>query len=83
METTKTTVSPLAFDAMFNLAVDCYEKGDVRGALEMFQVLSLVNPSDEGVWAAMARCHEDLDEGAVAVFLRSLSGEIQALARAS
>ena len=67
----------LAFDAMFNLAVDCHERGKVEDALHMFLALSLMEPRDAGVWGALARCHEDLGQGDVAALLRSVGEQIQ------
>jgi Tfp pilus assembly protein PilF len=67
----------VAFDAMFNLAVDCHERGKIEDALDMFRTLSFVNPCDPGVWSAMARCHEDLGQEETAALLRSIGAQIQ------
>lgn len=78
MNTQPTTESSkLLFDAMFNLAVDCHEKGKLQDALEMFQALSLVDPQDAGVWQALARCHDDLGQADVAAMVRSIGAQIE------
>lgn len=69
--------SRLAFDAMYNLAVDCHEKGKVEDALELFRALSILDPKDMGVWRGMARCHADLGQEDMATFLLSIGEQIQ------
>ncbi len=66
-----------AFDAMFNLAADCHERGKIEDALDMFRALSFLDPRDPGVWSAMARCHEDLGQEETAALLRSIGAQIQ------
>lgn len=73
----ETTGTKVAFDAMFNLAVDCHERGKIEDALDMFRALSFLDPRDPGVWSAMARCHEDLGQEETAALLRSLGAQIQ------
>lgn len=66
----------LTIDAMFNLAVDCRERGKIDEALEMFRFLSALDPHDAGVWQAMARCHDDLGQTAAAAAIRSLGEQL-------
>lgn len=66
----------LTIDAMFNLAVDCRERGKIDEALEMFRFLSALDPRDAGVWRAMARCHEDLGQTEAAAAIRSLGEQL-------
>jgi Flp pilus assembly protein TadD len=72
-------VSQAAVDAAFNIAVDRYEAGDLGGAMNILRLLATVAPSDEGVWRALARCHEELEQPEVAEFLRNLSTTIAEL----
>jgi hypothetical protein len=67
----------LAFDAMYNLAIDCHEKGKIEDALDMFRALSFIDPRDPGVWKAMARCHEDLGQEETAALLLSIDAQIR------
>ncbi|MCS6900696.1 MAG: tetratricopeptide repeat protein [Myxococcales bacterium] len=73
----ETTSTKIVFDAMFNLAVDCHERGKIEDALDMFRALSFLAPHDPGVWNALARCHEDLGQEETAALLRSLGAQIQ------
>ena len=59
-----------AIDAAFNLAVTNYRAGDLPGAMDILRLLTLVAPRDQGVWRALARCHEDAGEHEVAEKLR-------------
>lgn len=72
-----------AFDAMFNLGVDRHEQGKIEEALRLFQLLSFLAPRDQGVWLALARCHDDLGQPAEASFLRSIGQQIAELAETS
>ena len=70
-------------DAVFNAAIDQHEQGRVVEALEILQLLSLLDPRDQGVWRALARCHDDLGQPEVGGFLRSLGGQVGALEETS
>jgi hypothetical protein len=67
----------VAFDAMFNLAVDCHERGKIEDALHMFRTLSFLEPRDLGVWKAMARCHADLGQEDTAALLLAVGEQIR------
>ncbi len=73
-------VSQAAVDAAFNIAVDRYEAGDVDEAMHLLRLLAMVAPSDRGVWLALARCHDELEQSETAEFLRNLSTIIAELA---
>lgn len=62
-----------AINGAFNAAVERYQAGNVRSAMLILQRLTLVAPTDVGVWRALARCHEELGEGDTADKLRWLS----------
>lgn len=61
-----------AINGAFNAAVERYQAGNVRTAMLILQRLTLVAPTDVGVWCALARCHEELGEAEVADKLRWL-----------
>ena len=83
MATATTAPGRAHLDAVFNAAVEQHEQGRVVEALEILQLLSLLDPRDEGVWRALARCHEDLGQPDVAGFLRSLGAQIHRMEEAS
>ncbi|MCU0655210.1 MAG: hypothetical protein MUF64_07960 [Polyangiaceae bacterium] len=77
MEREGTMEVQVAFDAMFNLAVDCHERGKIEDALDMFRALSFLEPRDLGVWKAMARCHADLGQEDTAALLLAVGEQIR------
>lgn len=70
----------LTFDTMYNIAVGCHETGKVEDALDMFRTLSFLDPTDMGVWRGMARCHTDLGQEDIAMYLISIGEQIQEVA---
>lgn len=65
------------FDSLFDLAVDRHEEGKIEEALKIFQSLCFIDPRDFGVWQAMAQCHEDLHQPAIAAMMLSFGEQIQ------
>ena len=59
-----------AVDAGFNYAVSSYEAGDWVTTMNILRFLSILAPTDAGIWRALARCHEDLGEEGIAEYLR-------------
>ena len=61
-----------AISAVFNKAVESSQAGDLRTAALLLQRLTLLAPTDVGVWRALARCHDQFGESEVAEHLRWL-----------
>jgi hypothetical protein len=73
-------LDPQATSAIFNIAVERYGSGAVDEAIAILQLLSFLSPQDRGIWLALAQCHDDLGQEAVADALRSLADRIQGVA---
>ena len=63
--------------SVYNQGADLLDRGDVAGATNLFRLLALVAPTDQGVWEALAKCHEAEGEHDVAESLLVLSKSIQ------
>jgi predicted Zn-dependent protease len=66
-----------AIGAVFNVAVARYGAGAIDEAIAILQLLSFLAPTDKGVWLALAQCHEELGQEAVADRLRCLAEQIE------
>ena len=66
-----------AVNAVFNVAVERYGAGAIDEAIAILQLLSFLAPADRGVWLALAQCHEEIGQEAVADSLRSLADRIE------
>ena len=69
-----------ATSSIFNVAVERYGSGAIDEAVAILQLLSFLAPQDRGIWLALAQCHEDLGQEAVAHALRTLADHIQEVA---
>ncbi|HEU4405473.1 MAG TPA: tetratricopeptide repeat protein [Polyangiaceae bacterium] len=65
-------VSQGVVNAAFNQAVKRHAEGDLGKAMNILQFLTILAPTDAGVWFALARCHDDAGEPEVAERLRWL-----------
>lgn len=75
-----TNIGRDAVNAVFNVAVERYGAGAIDEAIAILQLLSFLAPTDRGVWLALAQCHEELGQEAVADSLRSLADRIEEVA---
>ena len=65
--------------AVYNKGADLLDQGNVQDATKLFRLLALVAPADQGVWEALAKCHELEGEQTIADALLVVSENIQAL----
>jgi Flp pilus assembly protein TadD len=66
-----------AFDALFNRAADLHDAGNVEAAAALLRSLTIINPLDQGVWRALAACHDEVGEDDVGEMLLSISEQLQ------
>lgn len=59
-------ISRGAISAVFNQAVESAQAGDLQQATLLLQRLTLLAPTDDGVWRALAWCHDQQGESEVA-----------------
>ncbi len=79
MDLANLPIEPLeqtTLDGIFNVAADYYAAGALDDAMAILQMLTLLSPADDGVWRALAQCHDDLGQTTVADELRLIPGRI-------